>query len=182
MPEPLRTRAMRCAVYTRKSSEEGLEQEFNALQAQREACEAYIASQKQPARMALAQRLQSDTRTHAEWLWFQRARFMSTPSIDQLRGAAGATIQCVGLSSSSASIANSHFSPSHSPVYQPPCSGQYSTRSRWAVFGAVAIGCGRVAAEIKSRARAVAAMSSSGSLHVERVSPALPRSRFPGRS
>jgi site-specific DNA recombinase len=36
----------RCAVYTRKSSEEGLEQEFNSLQAQREACEAFIASQR----------------------------------------------------------------------------------------------------------------------------------------
>ena len=37
---------MRCAVYTRKSSEEGLEQEFNSLDAQREAGEAYIASQQ----------------------------------------------------------------------------------------------------------------------------------------
>ena len=36
----------RCAIYTRKSSEEGLELEFNSLQAQREACEAYIKSQK----------------------------------------------------------------------------------------------------------------------------------------
>jgi len=36
----------RCAIYTRKSSEEGLEQEFNSLDAQREACEAYILSQK----------------------------------------------------------------------------------------------------------------------------------------
>ena len=36
---------VRCAIYTRKSSEEGLEQSFNSLQAQREACEAYIASQ-----------------------------------------------------------------------------------------------------------------------------------------
>src|SRR5499433_2412307 len=36
---------VRCAVYTRKSSEEGLEQEFNSLQAQREACEAFINSQ-----------------------------------------------------------------------------------------------------------------------------------------
>ncbi len=35
----------RCAIYTRKSSEEGLEQDFNSLDAQREACEAYIASQ-----------------------------------------------------------------------------------------------------------------------------------------
>ena len=40
------TRRLRCAIYTRKSSEEGLEQEFNSLHAQREACEAYIASQK----------------------------------------------------------------------------------------------------------------------------------------
>jgi site-specific DNA recombinase len=38
--------AIRCAVYTRKSSEEGLEQEFNSLQAQREACEAFVKSQR----------------------------------------------------------------------------------------------------------------------------------------
>jgi site-specific DNA recombinase len=37
---------VRCAIYTRKSSEEGLEQEFNSLQAQREACEAFISSQR----------------------------------------------------------------------------------------------------------------------------------------
>ena len=36
----------RCAIYTRKSVEEGLDQEFNSLDAQREAGEAYIASQK----------------------------------------------------------------------------------------------------------------------------------------
>ena len=45
MTQPI-LRKMRCAVYTRKSSEEGLEQEFNSLHAQREACEAYIASQR----------------------------------------------------------------------------------------------------------------------------------------
>jgi site-specific DNA recombinase len=39
-------RKLRCAIYTRKSSEDGLEQEFNSLHAQREACAAYIASQK----------------------------------------------------------------------------------------------------------------------------------------
>ncbi len=39
-------RLRRCATYTRKSSEEGLEQDFNSLDAQREACEAYIRSQK----------------------------------------------------------------------------------------------------------------------------------------
>jgi len=39
------TAKLRCAIYTRKSSEEGLEQDFNSLHAQREACEAYIKSQ-----------------------------------------------------------------------------------------------------------------------------------------
>ena len=37
---------VRCAIYTRKSSEEGLDREFNSLQAQREACEAFINSQR----------------------------------------------------------------------------------------------------------------------------------------
>src|SRR2546421_2835943 len=45
MNKPI-VRKLRCAVYTRKSSEEGLEQEFNSLDAQREACEAFVASQK----------------------------------------------------------------------------------------------------------------------------------------
>jgi site-specific DNA recombinase len=50
---PTRAKA-RCAVYTRKSSEEGLEQAFNSLDAQREACEAYITSQKHEGWTALA--------------------------------------------------------------------------------------------------------------------------------
>src|SRR5438477_9495116 len=45
MTAPLRPH-VRCAIYTRKSSEEGLEQSFNSLQAQREACEAFTASQR----------------------------------------------------------------------------------------------------------------------------------------
>ena len=43
---PQTAKAVRCAIYTRKSTEEGLDQEFNSLDAQREAAEAYIASQK----------------------------------------------------------------------------------------------------------------------------------------
>src|SRR5258707_7761359 len=44
--EPVKARAVvRCAIYTRKSTEEGLEQEFNSLDAQREAAEAYVKSQ-----------------------------------------------------------------------------------------------------------------------------------------
>jgi site-specific DNA recombinase len=44
--KPRNEQALRCAIYTRKSSEEGLEQEFNSLHAQREACEAYVRSQQ----------------------------------------------------------------------------------------------------------------------------------------
>ncbi|CAN5521487.1 hypothetical protein BH10PLA2_BH10PLA2_01180 [soil metagenome] len=39
-------RPIRCAIYTRKSTEEGLEQDFNSLDAQREACAAYVLSQR----------------------------------------------------------------------------------------------------------------------------------------
>ena len=39
-------RKLRCAVYTRVSTDERLDQSFNSLDAQREACEAYVASQK----------------------------------------------------------------------------------------------------------------------------------------
>jgi DNA invertase Pin-like site-specific DNA recombinase len=44
--EPVKPRTLRCAIYTRKSSEEGLEQDFNSLHAQREACESFIRSQQ----------------------------------------------------------------------------------------------------------------------------------------
>jgi len=46
-------RSIRCAIYTRKSSEEGLEQSFNSLDAQREACQSYILSQRQEGWRAL---------------------------------------------------------------------------------------------------------------------------------
>jgi DNA invertase Pin-like site-specific DNA recombinase len=46
----------RCAIYTRKSSEEGLDMEFNSLEAQREACEAYVASQKAEGWAAIRER------------------------------------------------------------------------------------------------------------------------------
>ncbi len=41
-----RNKEIRCAIYTRKSTTEGLEQEFNSLDAQRESCSSYIASQR----------------------------------------------------------------------------------------------------------------------------------------
>src|SRR5215204_2256077 len=49
----MRRPEVRCAIYTRKSSEEGLEQDFNSLHAQREACEAYVTSQKHEGWRAL---------------------------------------------------------------------------------------------------------------------------------
>src|SRR5450759_3102076 len=45
----------RCAIYTRKSSDDGLEQEFNSLDAQREACEAYVTSQRHAGWIALTE-------------------------------------------------------------------------------------------------------------------------------
>jgi DNA invertase Pin-like site-specific DNA recombinase len=58
MPEPdkMQQRArkrIRCAIYTRKSSEEGLEQAFNSLDAQREACAAFVLSQRHEGWSAL---------------------------------------------------------------------------------------------------------------------------------
>src|SRR5881275_3086907 len=52
-PVPPRTKVLRCAIYTRKSSEEGLEQDFNSLHAQRESCDAYIKSQRHEGWTAL---------------------------------------------------------------------------------------------------------------------------------
>ena len=49
-PAPAR---LRCAIYTRKSTEEGLDQEFNSLDAQREAAEAFIKSQRREGWIAL---------------------------------------------------------------------------------------------------------------------------------
>src|SRR5258708_20328468 len=44
--EPTKPQTLRRGIYTRKSSEEGLEQDFNSLHAQREACESFIRSQQ----------------------------------------------------------------------------------------------------------------------------------------
>src|SRR3977135_2726182 len=52
-PAPPRTKVFRGAIYTRKSSEEGLEQDFNSLHAQRESCDAYIKSQRHEGWTAL---------------------------------------------------------------------------------------------------------------------------------
>ena len=53
VPTATRRKTMRCAIYTRKSTEEGLEQTFNTLDAQRDAAEAYIRSQREEGWTAL---------------------------------------------------------------------------------------------------------------------------------
>ena len=60
-------RKLRCAVYTRKSSEEGLEQEFNSLHAQREAGFAYISSQKSEGWIALPTIMMTAVSRAARW-------------------------------------------------------------------------------------------------------------------
>lgn len=55
-PKPPAGPTVRCAIYTRKSTEEGLEQDFNTLDAQREAGEAYVASQRNEGWECLAER------------------------------------------------------------------------------------------------------------------------------
>src|SRR3954451_14010341 len=52
-PKPAPSGSTRCAIFTPKSSEDGLEQEFNSLDAQREACLAYITSQRHEGWKAL---------------------------------------------------------------------------------------------------------------------------------
>src|SRR5882672_4921796 len=55
-PNPNPAKLVRCAIYTRKSTEEGLDQDFNSLDAQRESALAYIASQQHEGWVALHDR------------------------------------------------------------------------------------------------------------------------------
>jgi site-specific DNA recombinase len=68
---------LRCAIYTRKSSEEGLEQEFNSLHAQREACEAFIKSQRHEGWSSLPQAYDDGGRSGGN---------MERPALQQLLG------------------------------------------------------------------------------------------------
>src|ERR1700687_4077956 len=93
--DPARTGStIGCAIYTRKSSDEGLQQEFNSLDAQREACEAYIVSQRHAGWVALADMYDdgafpagrsSGLRSSGFWRTSRPARFrpsLSTRSTD----------------------------------------------------------------------------------------------------
>lgn len=78
---------IRCAIYTRKSTEEGLEQEFNSLDAQRESAEAYIASQKTEGWVALPDRYDDGGYSGGS---------MERPALDRLmRDISNGKIDCV---------------------------------------------------------------------------------------
>ena len=78
---------MRCAIYTRKSSEEGLAQEFNSLDAQRESAEAYILSQRHAGWTVLAERYDDGGYTGAN---------LERPALERLLGAIEASqVECV---------------------------------------------------------------------------------------
>src|SRR5580704_17078989 len=68
---------MRCAIYTRKSTEHGIELEFNSLHAQREACEAYINSQAHEGWRALSQSYDDPAYSGAS---------LERPALEQLLG------------------------------------------------------------------------------------------------
>jgi site-specific DNA recombinase len=69
---------IRCAIYTRKSSDEGLEQEFNSLDAQREACEAYIVSQRHAGWVALANMYDDGGLSGGRWSGLPSSGFWRT--------------------------------------------------------------------------------------------------------
>ena len=79
--------AIRCAIYTRKSSEEGLDQEFNSLDAQRESAEAFIASQKAEGWVALPEQYNDGGYSGGS---------MERPALDRLlRDIAAGKVDCV---------------------------------------------------------------------------------------
>ncbi len=81
------TRALRCAIYTRKSTEEGLQQDFNSLDAQREAAEAFILSQKREGWQVVADHFDDGGYTGAN---------MDRPALKRLLGAVeDRSVDCV---------------------------------------------------------------------------------------
>jgi site-specific DNA recombinase len=70
-------RVVRCAIYTPKSTDEGLQQEFNSLDAQREAAEAYINSQKGEGWQVVARRVSTTLRQSAKE--FSEYSFLENP-------------------------------------------------------------------------------------------------------
>ena len=81
------TARLRCAIYTRKSTEEGLEQDFNSLDAQRKAAEAFILSQRREGWIALPERYDDGGFTGAN---------MERPAVQRLLAAVEAgELDCV---------------------------------------------------------------------------------------
>src|SRR3978361_2093861 len=74
---------IRCAIYTRKSTEEGLQQEFNTLDAQRESGEAYIAAQKHEGWVCIPEKYDDGGFSPSSLLMLLRphARFFATHNL-----------------------------------------------------------------------------------------------------
>src|SRR5450756_91392 len=106
-------RAVRCAIYTRKSTEEGLSQEFNSLDAQRECAQAYILSQRQQGWTLLPE--------HYDDGGFSGAN-LARPALQRLLADIQAgKIDCRDLQSGSAEplairLCASHADPGEAPV------------------------------------------------------------------
>ena len=95
-PSPLQK--LRCAVYTRKSTDEGLEMEFNSLDAQREAAEAFIVSQKHEGWQLVPERFDDGGYTGGN---------MDRPALKRLLAAVEArTVDCARASSTLETGAN----------------------------------------------------------------------------
>ena len=89
LPAEQSPQAVRCAIYTRTSSEEGLSQEFNSLEAQRECAEAYIGSQRQAGSTVLPARYDDGGYTGAN---------LQRPALERLLAdMRGGAIDCVVL-------------------------------------------------------------------------------------
>ena len=73
--QSITTPRVRCAIYTRKSTEEGLEQEFNSLDAQREAGEAFIISQRHEGWTVMPQRYDDGGFYVSREIMYRRAAF-----------------------------------------------------------------------------------------------------------
>jgi hypothetical protein len=85
---PCEQRVVRCAIYARKSTEEGLAQPFNSLDAQRESAEAYISSQRHRGWTALERRYDDGATRQQTWndqgyelLWMTSSWERSTVSL-----------------------------------------------------------------------------------------------------
>ena len=103
---------IRCAIYTRKSAEEGLEQEFNSLDAQREACAAYVARESHEADIEEC-RLYRDYLRCGRHAGKRLAIGVQEPSPHPRRRADSKNYVCAAAASFPATSPRKHFADDH---------------------------------------------------------------------